>query len=364
MRLVSVVGTRPQLIKLAALEPELRRAHDEVLVDTGQHWDDDMAGTFFRELNLPEPDHSLAAGGGSSLEQLAAMLVGLRPILEAERPDAVVVLGDTNSTLAGAIAGAVAGIPVAHVEAGVRSFDRRMPEERNRVATDHLASWLLAPTPDAVANLRAEGIEDGVTLVGDLMRDLAATTLDAVRDPGVLAELGVASGRYLYATLHRAANRDPGALRAWADLLAAVGSPDRPVVLPLHPGTREALAAAGVDLPATVRVVPPVGYRTSLALQLHAAAVLTDSGGVQREAAWLGVPCLVLRESSEWRELLRHGGGTELVGLDATRATEVIGRLAPPAAAPEAARRRAMDARIEAPGAARAIVDALGRPGR
>ena len=183
MRIVSVVGTRPQLIKAAALQPALRARHAEVFIDTGQHWDDALAGAFFRELGLARPDFSLGTGGGTHAEQLAAMLLGLEPLLTAEAPDAVLVYGDTNSTLAGALCAAKLGLPVAHVEAGLRSFDRTMPEELNRVVADHLSRWLFAPTPTAVANLSREGLADGVWLVGDLMQDLAARVVAEVRDP-------------------------------------------------------------------------------------------------------------------------------------------------------------------------------------
>src|SRR5688572_17114289 len=260
-----------------------------------------MAGDFFVELGLPRPDHALGIGGGTPAEQIGRMVPAIARVLVAERPDAVLVYGDTNSTLAGALAAVTAGIPVAHVEAGLRSFDRRMPEETNRVLTDHVARWLFAPTPTAVTNLAAEGIRDGVVLVGDVMQDLAARTAATVRDPAVLAAvagvLGVdlVPGGYLFATIHRAENRAPEAICAWAGLLGAVAVPERRVVLALHPGTRTALDGVGVALPDTVLVVEPLGYRSTLALQLHAAAVLTDSGGIQREASWLGVPCLVLR---------------------------------------------------------------------
>ncbi len=374
MRLVSVVGTRPQLIKAAALQPVLRARHSEVFVDTGQHWDESLAGAFFAELGLARPDHSLRIGGGGHAEQAGRMLIALEPILLAERPDAVLVYGDTNSTLAGALAGAKLGIPVAHVEAGLRSFDRRMPEELNRIVTDHLASWSFAPTPTAVENLAREGIERGVVLVGDLMRDLAARVSSEVRDEAALraaAERVAAAGatgidlrpgRYLFATVHRAENREPDALRAWARLLGSVGRPDRPVLLALHPGTRVALERAGVTLAPTVRVVEPLGYRTSLALQLHAGAVLTDSGGVQREAAWLGVPCLVLRSATEWVEAVDDPGGrVVLVGLDAARATAALERLAPVGSSEMAARERAAALRLAPAGAAAAIVSALDR---
>src|SRR4051794_4840466 len=187
VRIVSVVGTRPQLIKAAALSPVLRERHDELFVDTGQHWDESLAGAFFAELGLPRPDVSLDGGGGSHAEQTARMLRGVEEVVTRERPDAVLVYGDTNSTLAGTLAAAKLGVPVAHVEAGLRSFDRSMPEEVNRIVADHLARWRFAPTPTAVANLRAEGLTDGVELVGDLMQDLAARVSRDVRDPRVLA---------------------------------------------------------------------------------------------------------------------------------------------------------------------------------
>ncbi len=367
MRIVSVVGTRPQLIKAAALFPVLRARHGAVFVDTGQHWDDAMAGDFFAELGLPKPDHALGIGGGAAAEQVGRMLPAIARVLADERPDAVLVYGDTNSTLAGALAATTAGVPVAHIEAGLRSFDRRMPEETNRVLTDHVARWLFAPTPTAVANLAAEGIRDGVVLVGDVMLDLAARIAGEVRDgattlPPIAGRLGVelAPGGYLFATIHRAENRSPAAIRAWAALLAAAGRPDRRVVLALHPGTRAALDAAGVQLAADVCVVEPQAYRTTLALQLHAAAVLTDSGGVQREAAWLGVPCLILRGTTEWVEAVRESGGSMVVvGLDAARATAELDRLAPIGSSGDLARQRAAGLRIAPAGAADAIVAAL-----
>jgi UDP-N-acetylglucosamine 2-epimerase len=374
MRIVSVVGTRPQLIKAAALLPELRARHSDVMVDTGQHWDERLAGTFFAELGLPRPDHSLGAGGGSHAVQTGRMLAALEPILQDGRPDAVIVYGDTNSTLAGALAAAKLGIPVAHVEAGLRSFDRRMPEEINRVVADHLATWCFAPTPTAVANLAAEGITDGVVEVGDLMQDLAARVAPGLADPAALGLAGDAlagagapglagalrPGRFIFATMHRAENREPAALAAWAAILGDAARPGRPVILALHPGTRAALTAAGVVLAADVRVVQPLGYRTSLALQLHAALVVTDSGGVQREAAWLGTPCVVLRPTTEWVEAVAGSAGRMVViGLDRDRAFQEIARLAPAATAEALARERAASLDLPPAGAARRIVEAL-----
>ena len=365
MRLVTVVGTRPQLIKEAALGPALRARHAVTLVDTGQHWDEAMAGAFFRELDLPQPDHTLGVGGGTHAQQTARMLERLEPILLDRAPDAVLLYGDTNSTLVGALAAAKLGIPIAHVEAGLRSFDRRMPEEQNRVVADHLSTWLFAPTDTAVANLAVEGVRRGVTLVGDLMQDLAARVSDEIRNPSTLVDIGAAlglalrAGGYVFATVHRAENRQPDAMRAWTDILGAA-SAARPVVLALHPGTAASLEDAGVAVPTGVHVVTPQGYRTTLALQLHAAAVLTDSGGIQRESAWLDVPCLVLRDRTEWVEAVEQSDGRMVVvGLDLERTADVLDRLADPAGAPRLAEERARSLELRPAGAADAIVRAL-----
>ena len=372
MRIATVVGTRPQLIKAAALQPALRARHTDVFIDTGQHYDESMAGTFFSELGLARPDHSLGISGGGHADQTGRMLIALEPILAAERPDAVLVFGDTNSTMAGAIAAAKLGLPIAHVEAGLRSFDRAMPEEINRVVADHLATWNFAPTPTAVANLRAEGIRERIWLVGDLMQDLVARIAPEVADPAILApiatgrmgaraaKVSLQPGRYLLATIHRAENREPAAIRLWSALLAAVARPDRPVVLAIHPGTRAAMSAAGVTLGPNVRAIEPLGYRASIAAQLHAAAVLTDSGGLQREAAWLGVPCLVLRATTEWVETVAESNGrTVVVGLDAARAVQELERLAPIDQSAELAAHRAATVRIEPAGAAERISEVL-----
>jgi UDP-N-acetylglucosamine 2-epimerase len=366
VRIVSVVGTRPQLIKAAALQPALRRDHEDIFVDTGQHYDDVMAGNFFAELGLARPDHSLGVGGGGHGDQTGRMLIALEPLLQAAAPDAVLVYGDTNSTLAGALAAAKLGIPVAHIEAGLRSFDRRMAEELNRVVADHLSTWLFAPTPAAVANLATEGITDGVLEVGDLMLDLAARVSAEVRGPAVLAaiasrlNLPISTGRFLFATVHRAENRSPEAMAAWTALFDAVATPDRPVVLALHPGTRAALEAAHIVLPPNVIVIEPQGYRTSLAMQLHAAAVLTDSGGIQRESAWLGVPCLVLRDTTEWVETV---GGRDssavLVGLDRSAAVRELDARSPQEQSARQATDRAAGLRLVRAGAAERISAAL-----
>ncbi len=367
MRIATIVGTRPQLIKAAALQPDLRAVHDETFIDTGQHWDDALAGVFFRDLGLIRPDLTLDGGGGTAAEQTGRIMVGLEGALRDVAPDIVLVFGDTNSTLAAALVAARLGAPIAHVEAGLRSFDRGMPEEVNRIVTDHLARWAFAPTEAAVANLAAEGLTDGVHLVGDVMRDLAARTVELVRDDGALTDAlaGVPggpwrTGAYLFATIHRAENRSPAAIERWVALLDAVARPDRPVLLALHPGTKAVLDATGRSPGANVVVTEPLGYRASLAAQLHAAAVLTDSGGVQREAAWLGTPCLVLRSSTEWVETMAGDQATSvLVGLDAAAAEAALDRLAPTARSIDDARARAATRSIETDGATAAIARLL-----
>jgi UDP-N-acetylglucosamine 2-epimerase len=371
MRIVSVVGTRPQLVKAAALQPVLRTRHEEIFIDTGQHWDDTLAGAFFRDLGLARPDHSLGAGGGTHAQQTAAMLLRIEPILLDVRPDAVLVYGDTNSTLAGALAAAKLGLPVAHVEAGLRAFDMTIPEEVNRVLVDHLSRWAFAPTPTSVANLEREGINGGVMLVGDLMQDLAARVAAEVRDPSVLEPIAarlqaeghaavLRPGAYLYATIHRVSNREPEAVRAWSDLFRRAARRDRPLVFAVHPGTRIVMEALGVDLGPHVLVVEPRDYRTSISLQLHAAAVITDSGGVQREAAWLQTPCLVLRASTEWLEALEGSDGRmAVVGLERDTALECLERIAPLATSEATARARARSLDLRPAGAAEAITVAL-----
>ncbi|HVP01725.1 MAG TPA: UDP-N-acetylglucosamine 2-epimerase (non-hydrolyzing) [Solirubrobacteraceae bacterium] len=335
MRVLTVIGNRPQFIKAAAVSQFLRAEHEELLVHTGQHYDDELSSVFFEELGIPAPDRELGIGGGSNTEQTARMLAALAPLLEAERPDAVLVYGDTNSTLAGGLAAAQARVPVAHVEAGMRSFDRTMPEELNRVLTDHLSDLLLCPSPVAVANLEREGVAGRVEEVGDVMVDVALLLEPRAREnTAALARAGVEPGRYVLATAHRAANvDDPVRLRRLVDLLIAVPGP---VVLPLHPRTRARLERAGwlAELEAGgVTVLPPLGYVDFTALLLHARALLTDSGGAQKEAYVAGVRCVTLRDTTEWVETVESGWNA-LVDLDVARALAALERPLPPARPP------------------------------
>ncbi|HEY2570976.1 MAG TPA: UDP-N-acetylglucosamine 2-epimerase (non-hydrolyzing) [Solirubrobacteraceae bacterium] len=326
MRILTVVGNRPQFIKAAAVSGALRRSHEEILVHTGQHYDEALSRIFFAELGLPRPDVELALGGGSNTAQTARMLAAIEPLLTRERPDALLVYGDTNSTLAGALAGAQAATPVIHVEAGMRSFDRTMPEELNRVVGDHLAELLLCSSEQAAENLRAESVAGHIEVVGDVMVDVALRLQPTARgDVGALSSRGLSGGEYLLLTAHRAGNvDDPARLRALVELVAALPGP---VVLPLHPRTRARLLDAGLtgELQQIddVRLSEPLGYVEFSALLCQARAVLTDSGGVQKEAYLAGVPCVTLRANTEWVETVAAGWNT-LVDLDAGAALAAL----------------------------------------
>jgi len=328
MKLVSVVGARPQFVKAAVLSRVLRSRHEELLVHTGQHYDDLMSDVFFRELGLPAPDVNLGVGSAGHAAQTGRMMEALEPFLEAQRPDAVIVYGDTNSTLAGALTSAKLGIPVAHVEAGFRSYNRGMPEEINRVLTDHVSRYLFCATAKAAGCLRQEGIARGVYEVGDLMFDsmLAALPRAEAMADAVLKAHGVEAGRYYLATVHRPSNTDDAA--ALRRLFDAFGRLDGPVILPLHPRTQAAVKAAGIRAAANVRAGGPVGYLEMLALESRARAVLSDSGGVRREAYFLAVPCVTLREDSEWPETLPTGWDV-LAGSDVDRILEAVRRPRP-----------------------------------
>jgi UDP-GlcNAc3NAcA epimerase len=326
MRILTIVGNRPQFIKAAAVSGPLRERHEELLVHTGQHYDDSLSAVFFAELGLARPDRELGIGGGSNTTQTARMLAALEPLLEQIAPDAVLVYGDTNSTLAGALAAAQANLAVVHVEAGMRSFDRRMPEELNRVLTDHLSALLLCPSDTAAANLKAESVAGRVEVVGDVMVDVAMRRQPSARaDERIPAEHGVRSGEYLLLTAHRAGNvDDPQRLRALVDLVAALPAP---VVFPLHPRTRARLLDAGLagelERIDGLRLTEPLGYVQFSALLCQARAVLTDSGGVQKEAYLAGVPCVTLRANTEWVETVATGWNT-LVDLDAGAALAAL----------------------------------------
>lgn len=312
MKLVTVVGARPQFVKAAALSRVLRSEHliQEVLVHTGQHYDHGMSAVFFDELSIPQPAHNLGIGSGSQGAQTGRMLSALEQVMVDEKPDAVLVYGDTNSTLAAALAAVKLHLPLVHVESGLRSFNRRMPEEVNRVLTDHMANLLLAPTTKAVENLRKEGLHGAdVVNVGDIMYDAVLFYSEKAKATSeVLHRLGLSGAAFVLATVHRAENTDDD--RRLAIILQALAGVAEtiPVALPLHPRTQHAIDRLGLPgLPPAVKLLPPVGYLDMIQLESNASLVVTDSGGVQKEAFFARKPCVTVRDETEWVELVELG---------------------------------------------------------
>jgi UDP-GlcNAc3NAcA epimerase len=337
VKILTVVGNRPQFIKAAAVSGLLRKEHEEVLVHTGQHYDASLSNVFFTELGLAKPDIELGIGGGSNESQTTKMLSALEDLIPEVRPDAVLVYGDTNSTLAGAQSGERAGVAIVHVEAGMRSFDLTMPEERNRIATDQLSELLLCSSDIAAENLRSEGISERVEIVGDVMVDVALRWQPTARQrtADLIKNLGVQPHEYLLVTAHRAGNvDDPVRLAKLMELLQALPAP---VVFPVHPRTRARLQAMGswdelIEMRG-MHVTEPLGYAEFTALLCGARAMLTDSGGVQKEAYLAGVPCVTLRANTEWVETVDAGWNT-LVDLDTQAALAALA-LNPPAERPQ-----------------------------
>jgi len=318
MKVLSIVGARPQFIKASPLTLVLRKRHHEILVHTGQHYDYGMSDVFFEDLGIPIPDYHLGIGSGRHGAQTGAMLTAIEGVLEKEQPDAVIVYGDTNSTLAGALAAAKLHIPVAHIEAGLRSFNRVMPEEINRVLTDHVSTWLFAPSELSRDQLAKEGIQACVHVVGDIMYDaLLLHRSRADTSSKVLDQLGLSPKSYYVATVHRAENTDRR--ENLASIFDGLGRLDKPVVMPLHPRTLKKVEEFQLSLPENVKPLEPLGYLNMLKLQSQASCILTDSGGVQKEAYYLSVPCVTLRFETEWVETVTVGWnlvcGTESVAI-------------------------------------------------
>ena len=328
MRIATIIGNRPQFVKAAAVSRSLRVVGEELIIHTGQHYDDELSRIFFEELGVPRPQRELDAGGGSNSAQTARILAALEPVLSEVAPTLALVYGDTNSTLAGALAAAQAGIPVGHVEAGMRSFDRAMPEELNRVLADHASDLLLCSTETAVANLEREGVAGQVHLVGDVMADVSLAFRGIAQERSrILRELSLEPGSYLLVTAHRAGTvDDPVRLEQLVGLLRTL---PRPLVFPVHPRTRARLEEAGLlDELGDVELTPPLGYLDFLELTRNARAVLTDSGGVQKEAYLLGVLCVTLRDTTEWVETVETGWNV-LVGLDPAATQAALARPRP-----------------------------------
>jgi UDP-N-acetylglucosamine 2-epimerase (non-hydrolysing) len=334
MKVLTVVGARPQFIKAAAVSRELRRNHEEVLIHTRQHYDEEMSDVFFDELGIPEPDDNLEVGSDSHGAQTAEMLVGLEERIEAEDPDAELVYGDTNSTPSAAIAAAKLDTDLAHVEAGLRSYNRAMPEEINRVLTDHAADLLFAPSGRAVKNLHEESVPGAVHDTGDVMHDAVLWARDRAADhSSIVDDLGVEPGEYVLATVHRAGNTDdPDKLAAVLDALA---DDPREVVLPAHPRTINRMSEYGIreDAEEKLTLIDPAGYLDFVRLQDCADVIATDSGGVQKEAFFLDTPCVTMREETEWRETVEAGWNT-LVGANGEAIRRALASADPPADKP------------------------------
>lgn len=326
-RIMSIVGARPQFVKLAAMARGVARAAgaglaiEDFIVHTGQHYDAGMSDVFFSELEIPAPSVDLEIGSGTHGVQTARMLEGIERLLLEQRPHAVVVYGDTNSTVAGALAAAKLHIPVVHVEAGLRSFNRRMPEEINRITTDHLSDLLLAPTPTAMRNLQAEGLADRAVMTGDVMLDAVRHALELARKRSrILESMQLERGRYALVTIHRADNTEPQPLRRLLDVLNELAAGGMTLVFPVHPRTEKVIRSS---LPTwepdpRLRLVPPLGHLDTLQLLASARLALTDSGGLQKEAFFVGCPCITLRAETEWVETVEAGGNV-VAGTDRDR---------------------------------------------
>ena len=339
MKIVTIVGTRPQFIKSAPVSKALRElGHTEILVHTGQHYDDGMSAVFFRELEISAPNVNLGVGSGSHGWQTGQMLIRIENVLLSEKPDMVLVYGDTNSTLAGALAAVKLHVPVAHIEAGLRSFNREMPEEHNRVVSDHLSNLLFCPTQTAVKNLENEGITQGVNLVGDVMYDSVLFNIQlAEKRSHILENLKLRPKNYALATVHRAENTDHHErLKSIFYAFEQISQNGLPVIIPLHPRTRQSLKNSKFkieDPPYLRRIqnskstfIDPVSYLDMLLLEKNAQVILTDSGGVQKEAYWFGVPCVTLRDETEWLETVESGWNV-VVGTDREKIVNAVGCL-------------------------------------
>jgi UDP-N-acetylglucosamine 2-epimerase (non-hydrolysing) len=324
MKIATIVGARPQFIKSASLSKELRKHHDEIIIHTGQHYDYGMSDVFFKELSIPYPDYNLKIGSKSQGQQTGEMLASIEQVLVKETPDLVLVYGDTNSTLAGALAASKLNIKIAHVEAGLRSFDRRMPEEINRVITDHISNLLFAPTENAARNLKAEGITDGVHVVGDVMVDSIMANMKIAKDRStILTTLDVQDKDYLVATVHRQSNTDN--IENLTSIIRTLGLSKKRVIFPVHPRTRACLLKSDLwnRLPNNIIATEPLGYLDMLRLMSSAEKIVTDSGGIQKEAYIMRVPCITVRDTTEWMETVEDGWNV-LVGTDMDKLSRAI----------------------------------------
>jgi len=314
MKILTVIGARPQFIKAAAVSNIIRRKHEEIIVHTGQHYDENMSSVFFEELRIPKPNYNLGVGSGGHGKQTGAMLIALEDIYLKEKPDMVLVYGDTNSTMAGALCASKLLIPVAHIEAGLRSFNMNMPEEQNRILTDHLSKYLFVPTTSAVRNLAVEGISSGVHNVGDVMYDATLNFTELSKEKSMIIEKhNLQLEDFILATIHRAENtNDINRLR---NIIEGLNESGQKIVLPLHPRTKKYMEDYGLVFNHNIMIIDPVGYLDMISLEMNCKKIVTDSGGVQKEAFFMKKPCITMRDETEWVETVENGWNI-IVGTD------------------------------------------------
>ncbi|WBW99447.1 non-hydrolyzing UDP-N-acetylglucosamine 2-epimerase [Oceanirhabdus sp. W0125-5] len=322
MKLLTIIGARPQFIKAAAVSRKLRTQNEEIIVHTGQHYDDNMSKVFFDELEIPMPDYNLNVGSGSHGTMTGNMMIKIEEVMLKEKPDCVIVYGDTNSTLAGGVCASKLLIPLAHIEAGLRSFNKKMPEEQNRILTDHVSSFLFTPTETAVENLKNEGIINNVYNVGDVMYDACLHYLKiAEKRSTILEKLNLNKGEYILGTVHRAENtNDPLRLK---NIVRALNESGAKIVLPLHPRTKKYLKQYNLSFSDNIKIIDAVGYHDTLVLEKNCRKIVTDSGGIQKEAYFMKKPCITLRDESEWVETIKSGWNI-LAGADYEKITNAI----------------------------------------
>ncbi|MBE6071944.1 MAG: UDP-N-acetylglucosamine 2-epimerase (non-hydrolyzing) [Clostridium butyricum] len=323
MKILTVIGARPQFIKAATVSNKIRRNdNSEILVHTGQHYDNNMSDIFFEELGIPKPDYNLSIGSSNHGNQTGSMLIALEDIYLKEKPDMVLVYGDTNSTLAGALCASKLLIPVAHVEAGLRSFNMAMPEEQNRILTDHISNLLFAPTQTAINNLTKENITKGVYNTGDVMYDAINLFKERAKEVSTITKkLDLAPNSYILSTIHRAENTN--SIERLTSIIKALSESGKKIILPLHPRTKKFISEYNLKVGDNIQIIDPVGYLEMISLQENACKIVTDSGGVQKEAYFLKKPCITMRDETEWIETVQNGWNT-IVGSDSKKILDAI----------------------------------------
>ena len=322
MKILTIIGARPQFIKAAAVSTKLRAENEEIIVHTGQHYDDNMSKVFFDELGIAMPDYNLNVGSGSHGAMTGSMMIKIEEVMLKEKPDCVVVYGDTNSTLAGGVCASKLLIPLAHIEAGLRSFNKKMPEEQNRILTDHVSSFLFTPTETAVENLKNEGITNGVYNVGDVMYDASIHYLNIAKKKSTIMEkLNLNKGEFILGTVHRAENtNDPSRL---TNIVRALNESGAKIVLPLHPRTKKYMNDYNLSFSDNIKLIDPIGYLDMIMLENNSCKIVTDSGGIQKEAYFMKKPCITLRDESEWVETVESGWNI-LAGANYEKITKAI----------------------------------------